>query len=61
MVNLMESTVCIFLIVCLVVVCIIPILSTFIPGSNVFFDKKHGMKYTLTDWSFTSEWDFSSY
>lgn len=56
----MESTVCIFLIVCLVAVCIIPILSTFIPGSNVFFDKKHGMKYTLTDWSFTSEWDFSS-
>ena len=55
MVNLMESTVCIFLIVCLVAVCIIPILS-----SNVWYDKKHGMKYTLTDWSFTSEWDFSS-
>ena len=56
----MENTVFIILIVCLVAVCIIPILSTFIPGSNVFFDKKHGMKYTLTDWSFTSEWDFSS-
>ena len=56
----MESIIFIFLIVCLVAVCVIPILSTFIPGSNVFFDKKHGMKYTLTDWSFTSEWDFSS-
>ena len=56
----MESAICIFLIVCLVAVCIIPILSTFIPGNNVFFDKKHGMKYTLTDWSFTAEWDFSS-
>lgn len=56
----MENTVFIILIVCLVTVCIIPILSTFIPGSNVWFDKKHGMKYTLTDWSFTSEWDFSS-
>ena len=56
----MENTVFIILIVILVAACVIPILSTFIPGSNVFFDKKHGMKYTLTDWSFTSEWDFSS-
>lgn len=56
----MESAVFIFLIICLVAVCVIPILSTFTPGNNVFFDKKHGMKYTLTDWSFTSEWDFSS-
>ena len=51
----MESIIFIFLISCLVTVCVIPILS-----SNVWFDKKHGMKYTLTDWSFTSEWDFSS-
>ena len=56
----MESTVCIFLIVCLIAVCVIPILSTFTPGSNVWFDKKHGMKYTLTDSSFTAEWDLSS-
>ena len=56
----MESTVFIILIVILVSACVIPILSTFTPGSNVWFDKKHGMKYTLTDWSFTSEWDFSS-
>ena len=35
-------------------------MSTFIKDGNVWYDKKHGMKYTLTDWSFTSEWDFSS-
>ena len=51
----MENVIFIFLIICLVAICVIPILS-----SNVWFDKKHGMKYTLTDWSFTSEWDFSS-
>ena len=56
----MESTVFIFLISCLVVVCVIPILLTFTPGSNVWYDKKHGMKYTLTDSSFTAEWDLSS-
>ena len=26
----------------------------------IWYDKKHGMKYTLTDSSFTAEWDFSS-
>ena len=56
----MESTVFIFLIICLVAVCVIPILLTFTPGSNVWYDKKHGMKYTLTDNSFTAEWDLSS-
>ena len=56
----MESTVFIFLIICLVAVCVIPILSTFIKDGNVWYDKKRGMKYTLTDSSFTAEWDFSS-
>lgn len=60
----MENIIFIFLIICLVAVCVIPILLTFTPGSNVWYDKKHGMKYTLTDdwsfWSFTAEWDFSS-
>ena len=56
----MESTVFMFLIICLVAVCVIPILLTFTPGSNVWYDKKHGMKYTLTDSSFTAEWDLSS-
>ena len=56
----MENTIFIFLIICLVAVCVIPILLTFTPGSNVWYDKKHGMKYTLTDSSFTAEWDLSS-
>ena len=56
----MENSIFIFLIVCLVAVCVIPILLTFTPGSNVWYDKKHGMKYTLTDSSFTAEWDFGS-
>lgn len=56
----MESIIFIFLIVCLVAVCVIPILSTFIKDGNVWYDKKHGMKYTLTDSSLTAEWDFSS-
>ena len=51
----MESIIFIFLIICLVTVCVI-----LIPSSNVWYDKKHGMKYTLTDSSFTAEWDFSS-
>ena len=56
----MESAVFIFLIICLVAVCVIPVTSTFIKDGNVWYDKKHGMKYTLTDSSFTAEWDFSS-
>ena len=56
----MENTIFIFLIICLVTVCVIPVTSTFIKDGNVWYDKKHGMKYTLTDSSFTAEWDFSS-
>ena len=56
----MENIIFIFLIICLVAVCAIPILSTFTRDGNVWYDKKHGMKYTLTDSSFTAEWDFSS-
>ena len=56
----MENVVFIFLIVCLVAVCVIPVLSTFIKDGNVWYDKKCGMKYTLTGSSFTAEWDFSS-
>ena len=26
----------------------------------IWYDRKHGMKYTLTDNSITAEWDFSS-
>ena len=56
----MENIIFIFLIICLVAVCVIPVMSTFIRDGNVWYDKKHGMKYTLTDSSFTAEWDFSS-
>lgn len=51
----MENIVFIFLIICLVAVCVI-----LIPSSDVWHDKKRGMKYTLTDSTLTSEWDFSS-
>lgn len=56
----MESIIFIFLIVCLVAVCVIPIISTFINEEGVWYDKKRGMKYKLTDSSLTYEWDFSS-
>ena len=56
----MENIIFIFLIVCLVSVCVIPILLTFINEEGVWYDKKHGMKYKLTDSSLTYEWDFSS-
>lgn len=56
----MENIIFIFLIICLIAVCVIPILSTFKRDGNVWYDKKYGMKYTLTDNSFTAEWDFSS-
>ena len=56
----MENVIFIFLIICLVAVCVIPVASTFIKDGNVFYDKKHGMKYKLTSSSFNCEWDFSS-
>lgn len=31
-----------------------------IPIRNIWHDKKHGMKYTLTDRGLISEWDFRS-
>ena len=56
----MENVIFIFLIICLVTVCVFPVASTFIKNGNVFYDKKHGMKYKLTSSSFNCEWDFSS-
>lgn len=54
----------VFLIACLVLAVAIPLLSLYISvisdTDSVWYDKKHGMKYTLTDSSFTAEWDFSS-
>ena len=48
------------LIACLVLTVVVPLLSLFISDTDVWYDKRHGMKYTLTDSSFTAEWDFSS-
>ena len=48
------------LIACLVLTVVIPLLFLFISDADVWYDKRHGMKYTLTDSSFTAEWDYSS-
>lgn len=48
------------LIACLVLTVVIPLLFLFISDADVWYDKRHGMKYTLTDSSFTAEWDFRS-
>ena len=45
---------------CLALVIVIPLLSTFISGTSVWYDRSKGIKYTLTDSSFTAEWDYSS-
>ena len=50
----------VFLIACLALAIAVPLLSLFISDTDVWYDKRHGMKYTLTDSSFTAEWDFSS-
>ena len=38
----------------------IAICSCLIFTETVWYDKKHGMKYTWTDSSLTAEWDYSS-
>ena len=58
---MIDVFIVIFLIACLVLAVAIPLLSLFISDTDsVWYDKKHGMKYTLTDSSFTAEWDFKS-
>ena len=57
---MIDVFIVIFLIACLVLAVAIPLLSLFISDTDVWYDKKHGMKYTLTDSSFTAEWDYSS-
>ena len=47
----------------IILICILIILalcSCLIINKTIWYDKKYGMKYTLTDSSFTAEWDFSS-
>ena len=48
------------MIILLCVLVIIALCSCLTFTETVWYDKKHGMKYTLTDSSFTAEWDFSS-
>lgn len=48
------------MIILLCVFVVIAICSCLIFTETVWYDKKHGMKYTLTDWSFTAEWDYRS-
>ena len=50
----------VFLIACLALAIVVPLLSPFISDRNVWYDRSKGMKYTLTDSSFTAEWDFRS-
>ena len=49
-----------FLIACLALTIVVPFLSTFMSDTDIWYDRSKGMKYTLTDSSFTAEWDFSS-
>lgn len=48
------------MIILLCVFVVIAICSCLIFTETIWYDKKHGMKYTLTDWSFTAEWDYRS-
>ena len=48
------------MIILLCVFVVIAICSCLIFTETVWYDKKHGMKYTLTSSSFNCEWDFSS-
>ena len=48
------------MIILLCVLVIIAVCSCLTFTKTVWYDKKHGMKYKLTDSSLTYEWDFSS-
>lgn len=48
------------MIILLCVFVVIAICSCLIFTDTVWYDRKHGMKYTLTDSSLTAEWDYSS-
>lgn len=48
------------MIILLCVFVVIAICSCLIFTETVWYDKSKGMKYTLTDWSFTAEWDYRS-
>lgn len=47
----------------IILICILislALCSCLIFTKTIWYDKKHGMKYTLTDSSLTAEWDFRS-
>ena len=48
------------MIILLCIFIVIALCSCLIYTESVWYDKNHGMKYTLTDNSFTAEWDYSS-
>ena len=48
------------MIILLCVLAIIALCSCLTFTETVWYDKKHGMKHTLTDRGLISEWDFSS-
>ena len=48
------------MIILLCILVIIVLCSCLFFTETIWYDKKHGMKYTLTDSSFTAEWDYSS-
>ena len=48
------------MIILLCILAIVVICSCLFFTETIWYDKKHGMKYTLTDSSFTAEWDFNS-
>lgn len=55
-----DAFIVVFLIACLALAIVVPLLSTFMSDTDVWYDRSKGMKYTLTDSSFTAEWDFRS-
>ena len=48
------------MIILLCISVILALCSCLIVIKAIWYDRKHGMKYTLTDSSFTAEWDFRS-
>lgn len=48
------------MIILLCISIILALCSCLIVINAIWYDRKHGMKYILTDWSFTAEWDFNS-
>lgn len=48
------------MIILLCILIIVVICSCLIFTETIWYDRNKGMKYTLTDSSFTAEWDFSS-